>query len=72
MAKKIWTNATAVWDTDSNADNPGWVVKVTETNGDEVLSETYAPAPSVYHAPSNANPQRIIRETAKWEGAELR
>lgn len=69
---KIWTNAQAVWDTDSDPSNPGWVVKVQETIDGETTWQTYAPAPTVYHLPRTADQKRIVRETAKWEGATLR
>lgn len=73
MAKRTWTNAQVIWDTDSDPKNPGWVVKVDEVDSDGYLQPmTFAPAPGVYHADRNANTDEILRATAKWESAEIK
>ncbi len=73
MASKIWENAEVIWDTDSDPTNPGWVIKVDEIEADGYHQPmTYAPAPAVYHEPSDADKGEILAQTAQWEGAMVR
>ena len=69
---KKWKNAKAIWDTVTDFSNPGWVIHVDEVDDrGEVTPMYYAPAPSVYYEKKNANKDKIIEATAKWENAKL-
>lgn len=72
MANKQWQNAEAIFDTETDASNLGWIIKVDELDDDgDTTPMTYTPPPSHYYLDDTADESELIAATAKWEGAEI-